>query len=86
MINIHDLEAMSNQSIEAADKAQLKLLSDVRVKKDAPSEEKVLSFIEQIGNPYCFLSGNTPVRVRFAENGKSVNQALENIIQAMRQA
>lgn len=86
MINTHELEAMSQQSIESASRDQLNSLSDVQINCDAPQVEKILSFIEQINNPYCFLSGKTPVKVCFTENGKKTNEAIESILHHMRQA
>lgn len=54
-------------------------LSSVTIQEKLPHEEKVLDFIEQIRNPYCFLSGETPVMIRFENSGKSVVGALERV-------
>ncbi len=86
MITKSQLDAYREQNIEALGRENLKDISSVNIRKDLSHEDKILNYIEQIGNPYCFLSGNTPVRICFAENGKSINQALENIFMHQRQA
>ena len=34
------------------------------------------SYLEQIVNPYCFLCGDTPVRIRFVAEDRTLKQSL----------
>lgn len=72
------LDAMSKQSIETLEKKELVEISAVNIRKDLSHEDKVLDFLEQIKNPYCFYCGNVPVKVCFSNSGKTLNMALQD--------
>ncbi len=78
MITNSELEVMSRQNLEAINREELEDLSAVHIRQDLPYEEKILDFLEQIKNPYCFLCGDVPVRVCFTDGGPKLGQALEN--------
>lgn len=78
MITSKQLEVMSKQNIETLDRNDLAELSDIHIRRDLPHEEKILAFLEQIKNPYCFLCGGVPVRVCFTENGPELGQTLQD--------
>ncbi len=78
MITNSELEAMSQQNIEKINRNELADLSAIHIRQDLPQEEKILDFLEQIKNPYCFLCGDIPVRVCFADDGPKLGQTLEN--------
>lgn len=52
----------------------------VEIDKSKPVNERIISFIDQIGNPYYFKVGDTPVRVSFDPNGKSFQATVEKMI------
>ncbi len=78
MITSSELEVMSKQNIEAINRKELADLSAIHIRQDLPQVEKILDFLEQIKNPYCFLCGDVPVRVCFTDNGPKLSQTLEN--------
>ncbi|MFR5845627.1 MAG: DUF6870 family protein [Oscillospiraceae bacterium] len=39
-------------------------------------QQKMQSYLEQIVNPYCFLCGDTPVRIRFVAEDRTLKQSL----------
>jgi hypothetical protein len=41
-----------------------------------PTAEKMQSYLEQIVNPYCFLCGDTPVKICFVTESKTLKQSL----------
>jgi hypothetical protein len=41
-----------------------------------PAAKKMQSYLEQIVNPYCFLCGDTPVRIRFVAEDRTLKQSL----------
>ena len=63
MITKQDLEEMKKKNIGDVKKEDLKDISEVIIDTSKPVEERILSFIEQIGNPYLFKVGNTVVKV-----------------------
>lgn len=45
---------------------EIRDLADVAIPAGAPVEERIASFVEQVGNPYEFTSHGVRVRVSFA--------------------
>lgn len=45
---------------------ELRHLEDVEIEDGLPVEERVASFVGQIGDPYHFMAGGTEVRIAFA--------------------
>lgn len=78
MITNSELDVMSKQNIETINKNELADLSAIHIRQDLPQVEKILDFLEQIKNPYCFLCGDVPVRVCFTDDGSKLGQTLEN--------
>lgn len=78
MIASSATEVMSKQNIETVNRKELVDLSAVHIRGDLPQKEKILDFLEQIKNPYCFLCGDVPMRVCFTEEGQELSQTLEN--------
>lgn len=61
-------DEMKEVDVRTVDRATLKDINDVVVDTALPKEERLRSFIEQIGNPYCYKCGDLVVKVSFAEN------------------
>lgn len=75
-MNKSQLQQMKDMDITRADRGALVDIRSVHIDSSLPIAAKALSFYDQIGNPYCFLCGDTPVRVRFAAEGKSLKESL----------
>lgn len=58
-------------------------IREVEIDRTLPLEERILSYVEQIKNPYMFKVGNTIVRVSYAETQKTMNENFVNMIMAM---
>lgn len=58
----------------------MKDLKDWKVDRDLPLEERRKSYLEAVGNPYLVRVGNVKVKVRFADNGVSFEEAFENML------
>ena len=54
--------------------------AEVVIDTSKPVEERILSFIEQIGNPYLFKVGNTPVKVCYKDDGPTLQKCLETLL------
>ena len=76
MTDKFQLQQMSEIDITQADHSTLADIRDIRIDGSLPPSEKMRSFIQQIGNPYCFLCGDTPVKIRFADGNKTLEQCL----------
>lgn len=84
-MNSKMLFGMSQIEIDRIDPSTLVDIDTIAINHTLPHEEKILSFIQQMGNPYCFISGGVPVRVRFAGEGKNLSQSLTNYFSLLKQ-
>ena len=54
-------------------------IRDVRVDVSAPVEERMRSYVEQIGNPYLFRMGDVVVRVSYADTQATIDDSFANL-------
>ena len=78
MIGKAQLEQMKSVAITQVDRSALVDIRNIHIDGSAPAAEKMQSCLAQIGNPYCFLLGDTPVRIRFVPEDRTLKQALYN--------
>lgn len=55
-------------------------ISKVRINRNQPIEKRRQRYLEKVGNPYLVRVGNIKVKVRFADNGVSMEDAFENLL------
>lgn len=55
-------------------------ISKLRIDKEQHLEKRRQQYLRQMGNPYLVRVGNMKVKVRFAENGVSMEEAFENML------
>jgi len=78
------LEAMRNAS--EIDRASLVNIHTIKIDKNLPAARRAEQYLEQIRNPYCFLCGDSVVRVRFAEDGGDLKAHLKNYFVSCKKA
>ncbi|MDR1736279.1 MAG: hypothetical protein LBR85_05350 [Oscillospiraceae bacterium] len=72
------LDEMSRADIAGIDPASLTDIKTVQILPSLPVEQRMSDYLRQIGNPYCFLCGKTPVKVRFTESEKTLDEAVKD--------
>lgn len=60
------------------DRAQLKDVSEVRIDTSLPCAERMKQYVEQIGNPYCYLDHGIVVNVEFGDATVSLQERLKS--------
>ena len=55
-------------------------ISKLRIDREQPVEKRRQQYLRQVGNPYLVRAGYMKVKVRFAENGVSMEEAFENML------
>ncbi len=80
MISSNKLEQYKAQKISDVKVEDLKDISSVCINQEKPVVERVLSFMGQIGNPYLFKVGDTPVKVSFTANAPTLQQSMKAIL------
>lgn len=86
MYTTEQLEQMRNQLIRDVDKNSLVDLSSVSIDQEQSSEVKMLSFLEQIQNPYFFKCDETIVEVAFNDNGLQFGDLLQNYFENLKKS
>lgn len=55
-------------------------IGKIRIDRKKSVEKKKQQYLKQVGNPYLVRSGDTMVKIRFANNGVSFEEAFENLL------
>ncbi len=55
-------------------------IRDVQVDKTLPKEERIASFVKQIGDPYRFRCGDFIVNATFSADGPTLEDCLQGIL------
>lgn len=76
MISQLQLREMRSVDITQVDRSTLADIRNIHIDPAMPTAEKMQSYLEQIVNPYCFLCGDTPVKIRFVSESKTLKQSL----------
>ena len=74
------IEHMRDTDVRTVDPAMLVDIRDVSVNTSLPKEERLLDYLEQIKNPYCFRVGKTVVKVSFANTEATLEDRLEKYL------
>lgn len=76
MVDKLQLQKMSEVDITKISRYTLAEISRVQIDNALPAAQKLESYIEQVGNPYCFRCGDTPVKIRFVTKNRTLKEAL----------
>lgn len=71
-----EIDAMRNVDIRTVDPKTLRDIRDVTVNTDLPKRERMLDFIRQIGNPYCYRCGKYVVKVSFIDTNVTLEERM----------
>ena len=61
------IASMRDVDVRTVDPDSLRDIRGVEVHAELPKAERVLDFIRQIGNPYCYRHGKYVVKVSFTD-------------------
>ena len=77
-----DIDRMQAADPRTADRSKLKDIQDVNVDTSLPKKERILDFISQIGNPYCYRHGAYVVKISFADTDTTLEERMLTCIRA----
>lgn len=78
------LDKMKSVDITKVDRQSLVDITDIQIDSTLPTAEKMQRYLEQVKNPYCFLCGDTPVKIRFVSGNKTLAQSLGNYFSSLK--
>lgn len=59
---------------------ELKDIRKVRIDRSQTKEKRIAQYLKQVGTPYMVRVGNVKVKIRFANNGVSFEDAFEDLL------
>ena len=62
-----EIERMREVDIRAVDPDSLQDIREVTVNTELSKKDRILDFLRQIGNPYCYRHGKYVVKVSFSD-------------------
>lgn len=74
------VEEMKQVDIRTVQAEELADITKISLDGCRTKEEKIKSFLEQVGNPYCYRVGDVIVKTRYSENGSSFHERFEQLI------
>ena len=77
-----EIEAMQNVDVRTVDPDMLRDIRDVTVNTALPKRERILDFIRQIGNPYCYRHGKYVVKVSFIDTDVTLEERMLSYIRS----
>ena len=76
------MNEMQSVDIRTVDPAELRDIRDVKVNAALPKRERILDFIRQIKNPYCYRHGKYVVKVSFTDTDVTLEDRMLSYIRS----
>ena len=70
------ISAMRDVDIRMVDPDSLRDIRDVHVRTELPKRERMMDFIRQIGNPYCYRHGKYVVKISFTDTEVTLEERM----------
>ena len=70
--------------IRNTDRTLLKDIRDVVIDTSLPCQERIKSYIDQIGNPYCYVDNGIVVALGYADTQISLQDRLKSYVSGLR--
>ncbi len=79
---LEQIKAMRDVDIRSVNPETLRDIRDVEVNTALPKRERILDFIRQIGNPYCYRHGKYVVKVSFTDTDVTLEDRMLSYIRS----
>ena len=79
-MTVEEYRKLQMVDFEDVELGSLMDISKVRIDREQPVEKRRQQYLGKVGNPYLVRVGNIKVKVRFADNGVSMEDAFENLL------
>lgn len=76
---------MQNKNATAIDRSTLRDIKDVVIDTTKPCSERLKNYVEQIGNPYCYLDDGIVVEIGYSDTQVSLHDRLVSYVSSMQQ-
>ena len=79
---LQELKAMQDIDVRSVDPDALRDIREVHVDTNLPQRERMLDFLRQVGNPYCYKHGKYVVKVSFSDTDTTLEDHLLDYIRS----
>lgn len=69
--------------IRKADRAMLKDIREVIIDTSLPCDERIKSYIDQVGNPYCYIDNGIIVALGYADTQITLHERLKSYMNSL---
>ena len=76
------INSLREIDVRSVDPDTLRDIRDVKVNVELPKRERMLDFIKQIGNPYCYRHGKYVVKVSYTDTDVTLQDSLLSYIRS----
>lgn len=74
------LERCRNVNLDDIKLEDVDEITDIKINRRKPSNERILDFIMKTKNPYIFNVNRKLVRIRFSDTNKTADDCLTNVL------
>lgn len=78
-----NIQSMRDINPKTVDRSVLVERSTVKINPSGTREERLQDFIRQIKNPYCYLDGNTVVKISFSNTDTTMEDCLAHYLRGL---
>ena len=79
-MTVEEYRKLQMVDFEDVELGSLTDISKIRIDREQSLEKRRQQYLGKVGNPYLVRVGNIKVKVRFADNGVSMEDAFENLL------
>lgn len=80
---VYRMDYQGNFDIKKADRTLLRDIRDVVIDTSLPCRERMSSYIDQIGNPYCYMDDGIVVALGYADTQVSLQERLRSYVSSL---
>ena len=81
-LTCEELKAMQEVDVRTVNRESLRDIRDVEINAGLPKEARILDFIRQIGNPYCYRHGDYVVKISFTDTDVTLEERMLSYIRS----
>ena len=71
-----EINTMKETDIRKLNPDDLVDIKDISIDESLPKKERIINYLKQIKNPYCFKSNGTIVKLGFSKDGISFEEGM----------
>ena len=80
MLKVKRIEELRSVDIRTVDRNTLADVSGVKLDTSLPQDKRMARILRVTKNPYCFLYGDTAVKIEFADNTPPLQNAFSDFL------